>query len=387
MDGATAYSGGTEVFAKYSVGSDSSNHGEETCPPAGYTSVGSAPTSSESFEVTQVAGVPLDSNTMHNYRFAACAYRTVGGAKHYLGKYVQGDCLTGSCGGTDHFGWAASTQDWSGPGGALDFALNMGGFSQRLLSVDSVTDDYTSMTVADASYYYASGEVMLIVNGASSNSYCGTYNGQNIDVGMTGLARLLYSSGSTIKIARGTFADVLTSTSLNNSTDSASFCYVQVIQVPHFHNINLTGRALGTQTFDYGFSGGGIIALRANGTLNLGGSGDGINVGGRGYPSGANTIPNGAGERRAPSATAVSDIGGEGDGGGGGLGNGGGGSSANGGSGMAPTLGGGSLRMLFGGGGASVGPPNQGNGGGIIAVVAQKVISNSGALWADGNPG
>lgn len=390
----------TEIWYKRNsgFGGDGGNDGDRKCESliqegysfGGETLTSASPNDSFTFNghgLTYDPVAPSDPSVsnfyMHN--FMACAYRTFNGKKQYIGRPAQGDCLTGSCGNFDHFGWG--TQDYA-PGGAINFSSHMGGVSQRITGV-TVTPNYTQVAVGNGSGFVAGKEVMLVISGASSGTGCGMGPG----TGNYDFTRVL-TTGSTPKLPRGTFLDTLgTAANLSGSPTSSDFCYIQMVQVPHYHNLDLNSSNLVTTGFDYAGSGGGIIAFRVNGTLNLGTSGNSISVVGKGYPGGVNTLPNGAGHLSAASSTYVNgNSGGQnGAGASGGAGAVGMGGSANGTPGSNTAMGGfGSggggfmVPLIFGGGGSGVGGGGDANGGGAVFIMANKITSFGGAIYADG---
>lgn len=382
---AAASLSGVEIFYKYSTTSDSGSGGERNCSELqgrGFIPAGSVTGGAESFDFVNAG---LTNANYYNYRFAACAYRTLAtGIRQYLGSYIESQCLTGDCSGLGHFGWAkagsASTVSTTTP------FSSRGGVSQRVTNVPSVADAYTTLTVGTSTDFVAGQEVMVLIQGASGTSPCGTENGSSLDFGRYAFARVLGASGTTLKISRGTFLDTIATANLNSAATSGTFCYVQVVKVPHFRNLTLSsGGEVTTSAFDYGVNGGGVVALRVNGILDLGGGANSIRVDGKGYPGGSNTIPHGGGQRQTAWNSPTSHMGGNDSGGGGGLGNGGNGGAANGGLGVTNSNG--NLRLLFGGGGTSVGPTGNGNGGGLIFVMAERTTSAGGALNAAGGAG
>lgn len=394
LPGAASTLHATEIWFQINNGNGGGGGRDRNCESMaqeGYTLAGETLTTSGSPETFAFSGHGMTNSNYYNYGFSACAYRLIGSVKQYIGRPTEGGCLSGSCGALDHFGWG--TTDYT-PNSSINFS-NLGGATQRINNL-TVNPVYTEVSVGNTSGFVVGKEILALVSGASSGNDCGSYQGHPISVGTYGFARLLHI-GSGLRLSKGTFLDVLGTANLSNSADSANFCYVQMVQVPHYHNLDLEGGQISTSSFDYAGSGGGIVALRVNGTLNLGSPSLRISADAAGYPGGSNTIPNGGGDRRAPSATVTNDSGGTSDAagasGGGGYGN--GGNAGTGGSvqgGQAITSGGGGSyqpRLIFGGGGVGTGAPGNGfgNGGGIIFVMANRITSFGGALVAGGTGG
>lgn len=385
LPGAEAVLAGTEIFFRQNTMGGGGGGGKESCESMadrGYQPAGSTNVPGETFAFSNAN---MTNSNYHNFSFAACAYRMNNGIKQYLGRPAEGHCLSGSCGGgMDHFGWGSGD---SAPGAAVTFN-SLGGNSRRITGIPENTDLYTEVQVSNDTGYTPGKEMLIHVSGATTGA-CGTYNGQTIQAGMFQFTRLLQTGGFP-RVPKGTFLDTIGTASLANSTDSTNFCYVQMVQVPHFKNLDLSATTVTPTAFDYGGTGGGIVAFRVSGTFNLGGSGDGIVATGKGYSGGANTIPNGGGDKRAPSATPTSHMGGTdgtGAGGGGGYGSGGNAGTGAGGWGMSGCGSGGMcmpIRMMFGGGGVGVGAPGTGSGGGIVFIMANRMTSYSGAIHAEG---
>ncbi|MGE4130051.1 MAG: hypothetical protein AB7F86_00350 [Bdellovibrionales bacterium] len=391
LPGAAVTGLGTEIWAKYEANGGGGG-GKNECSrltEQGYQLISSVAAPTETYSFTGVPGQPMTAANRYDFRIAACAYYEAPQGRTQLGEYIEANCLGSNCGETEHFGWGVSNKTISG-GQFFDSLTPISGKSQRVTGAIASFDNYTSLAVGSEVGFFSGQEALVLVNGAGSATDCGSYQGQTIDVGTFGFARILSTGTGEIRISKGTFLDGITTTNLSAAATTSTFCYVQIVQMIHFRDITITGGpanlTLGA-AFDYGAGGGGVIAFRANGTLNLGTSGDKIDVSAKGYPGADSTNANGGGDRRAPIGSGINHMGGQyGLDASGGAGFGGGGSGAITTGGIARTETNQGLRLVFGGGAASSGgSANMGQGGGIVFIAAKEIVSEGGgAIYADG---
>ncbi|MGE3387831.1 MAG: hypothetical protein AB7K41_13970, partial [Bdellovibrionales bacterium] len=255
------------------------------------------------------------------------------------------------------------------------------------LSSNGIPEEFTAGDVGS--------EILLTVLGTGASDDCGTWQGQAIQPGLKAFVRAFDATSTSMKINKGTFADVLSNTYLWQDTSTSNFCFVQATKVLHYRSLTLTG-SIWPSALNYAGGGGGILPLRVASELNISG-GVSISVAATGYPSGSAGYA-GAGHR---GDSAISVVSGNSGGAYSSFGSGGGaGPTADGGvgfgaltlpdagaGGMAPigsNSGGGDFMALPGGGGGGAG----GTGGGILFVAARYTNASSGsALNAFGNMG
>lgn len=388
-------SGGVQVWAKYdpSHASDGGDHDKEPCgkylKDKGFTAVADVAAPTETYDFTAVGGTALTSMNRHDFVIRACAYRgPADDTREYVGRYISADCTGGVCGAIEHFGWGIASHTMSGNVYFDDPTI--GGKYSRVTN-KTLNTGSTLVSLADATGFNPGDEVLFHVVGQSANSACGSLNGDPITAGQVVFTRVIQKPNSTdIRIPSGLFLDVPATGELNGAENSANFCYIQAVRVPHFKDLTVGSFRIIAQPLGYtggSYAGGGIIALRASGTLSISASGS-LDAFDKGYPGGSLGY-HGGGDRSSPSATPNTHIGGQKAttyaGGGGGFGNGGDGNTgsvAPGGIGQNSNFMG--LRFMFGGGGAAAGSPSGGNGGGIIFAMAKTVNSSGGSLNAAG---
>jgi len=295
------------------------------------------------------------------------------------------------------------------------------------------------MKVNTTGNFTSGDEVMVIVMGG--NGKLGPITGPNTDdydacgyrawQGRYQFARVIASDNptGTITLTKGTFLDNLwkdadgngvpyttgagsdldtANTRLIAGANATNFCKIQIVKVMHFYDLELqspSGALSQNSNFDW-TNGGGVMAMRVSGTLDLGSYS--ISADGAGYQGVANKNGDGInGSTGTCSNIAITGTGGgcgaSGGGGGGGHGNqsgnpfdssGGNGSSGGGagGHGAGDNCGDGSCfgslkyKIFMGGAGGGVPGTGGGSGGGIIYIAAQNIIASSGAkITANGN--
>lgn len=374
---------GIEVWAKYSSGGGGDDGGGdrkcEELAGQGYSLKGTTDASVQSyFDVTGVT-----SSDHYNWQYQVCAKISTAEGPKYINRPMHVDCA--DCGGfMDHLGWAQNTG-------------NLGiGSSQFHNAFDRVNGTpnasnsiYTQVPVTNSSPPFSpNDEVMIHVSGMRGSSTCGSSGGMTVQPGMAGFARVIYVGANDVKISKGTFLDSLTGvsgTDLQAVTNSSgtNFCYIQLAKVLHYHDVTLSSSAMfGVGTFAYGGAGGGILPLRVSGKLELGDNSY-IYADGSGYPGGT-TGQYGGGHDIANNGSVASNNGGQSGsgsgfgGGGGGYGHGGrdtgDGASGSGGSGVTSGSMDG-MRFMFGGGGGGALSNSGYNGGGIIFLMANKIVA------------
>lgn len=353
-----------------------------------YASVGSG-TTTYSF----TGGGALNSGNKHNWRFGLCPYKLDGGVKKWIGKYVTGGQISDWY-GTTHTGWAKASATYTG-GEPEDYETLLAAPVNQVTNVTAASALYTVIDGFTSFTGIAAGdEVMLTLLGKGSSADCGTYNGVANGVGSYGFARVLFVSGSQLKIQSGTWVDSLAgkSTELGTAADpSNGFCHVKSQKVPHYRNLDLSSTLnfnMSSSAFDYGVNDGTIFALRVNGTLAMGATT--VTATGKGFAGGPSTGNRGAGIN-GPSGAGTS-TGSGGDGGANGAGGGGYGYGASagvvtGGSGYTGSSS--QSRLVFGGGGGFGSASNSGAAGGGIVMVAARLLHLTGnvVFVAKGNDG
>lgn len=210
--------------------------------------------------------------------------------------------------------------------------------------------------------------------------------------------RLLSGGSNPLKIPKATFIDEF-ATGVNAALNAVgalaepadSFCYVQLVQIPHYYDMNLTGAPS-----IYAYSpmsladsiGGGVLAMRFNGTVTVGALSS-FHLDGKGYEGGTGAANFGAGIGGNYAPVGGSLNGGEASvgGGGGGYGNGANGAASNG-KGSSNFGGSGPMGVFAGGGGAYFGGFAGGAGGGVLMLNMRNLVLNANlSVRANGSNG
>lgn len=319
--------------------------------------------------------------------FAVCAYKTTSaGSKRYFKNYLRSGCH-GQC-NPFHFGWSAGSGTVSLSGIET---FNGGGVmasqytkATGIASSPASYPNYTQLTVGSNTGFSAGDEVMLAISGAGALGQCGS---SQYDAGYTGFARVLgVDSSNIVRISRGSFVEELSSNNLSGTASSGTFCALQMLRVPHFTNLTISGSGQVSAASYSHSSGGGIVAFRVNGQFTHGGI---ISAVGAGYEGGSvyySSYPNGAGPRKDTHSGGTVTMGGIGTASGGG---GGAGAEYNsvgatlGGAGGQNSISNNYFTTLFGGGGGG-GSNTAATGGGSIFITARKLIANNGVIKAYG---
>ncbi|MCB0420012.1 MAG: hypothetical protein KDD61_03400 [Bdellovibrionales bacterium] len=386
LSGTGIVNGANTKFDVYIKPSSNGGGGDFECqmPPPEYSYVDT---------VDVVSGVytfgGVNSANYYQNQFALCPYfLTDNGEKRYLSRRAfEVHCL-GGCDQADSTGRALPTADVS-LGGSVDVvsAPLYGGFLQMngdpTVSSGITTLPYNSSGIA--TNFAAEDEILVVVMGGRGSG-CGNYQGNPIQAGQYTFTRLLNKTGTALKIQSGSFVDNLTSVNWNNPV-AANHCYVQFVKVIHVNDLNVfgytvTGRNAGSSSpFYFDYYGGGIIAIRSNGTITMN-DGALFDVSAIGYSKGNSSTAHGAGPLGTSSVGTPATGGGSG---GAGIAGGGGGGAGQGGSAVASTGGtainhNGMLPMVFGAGGGSAGGSyDGGSGGGLIFISANHINNTSSA--------
>lgn len=387
---------GATIFARYDEhggGGGGGGPDDRDCAQElfeeGFAEVGDA--SGETFTFNGAPIGVVDSNNIHNWRLAVCPFRYEGGAKVYAMDSVHSSCVDG-CSDFYHTGWGTASATVNGE----DFnESGLGGDFGKVVAVDSSTyPEYTVLTLGSTTGNFQEGDEVLFYLTAEGQDACGVINGMDLSPGLVESSRLLYVSGPTLKVPKGSYLEAISSASLSASAFTAdqSFCFVQAVRVPHFRDLTVGVSGLNANAFSFSSTGGGgILAFRVNGTLNIGGPLNASNSGFAGGTSGADNY--GAGNR---GDTGISSYGSTGSGGapsgagfpgagGGGYGRGGNYSSTMGGQAQTNDYYG--VHFFLGGGGGA-GDGAGGNGGGLIYVMAEAInVTTAAQFSTNGNDG
>lgn len=170
---------------------------------------------------------------------------------------------------------------------------------------------------------------------------------------------------------------------LNAAPTASNFCYIQIVKVPHFGNVSFYNSSNGIKAreFNWDDDGGGIVAMRVNGTLDFSFPGVTIHANEKGFPSGSSpagdnaTYFSGAG---GASTTIIGAGGAAGAGGSGGSGEGVGGAASLPGRGglvslMSPILQQRFTLAMGNGGGVGSAGTLGGRGGGLVMISARQI--------------
>lgn len=372
-----------DVYMKFDSTNNGSN-GDFRChsPPSDYSLVGSTPVSTLAYSY----GSGVNSSNYYNYKFAFCPFfiDSKGKKISMVERAYEVHCM-GGCSNEYGLGRAKPSDDISiaGTSDFVDAPVN-GGY--LIVNSDPVTAGGITTVGFHSSGTYTNfsedDEVMFLVMGARGGQGCGMHQGQPIHPGEYEFARLLeVNSGSFyVKVKAGTFVDSLAASAWN-SPSAADHCFVQMIKVVQVNDLTMTSTLsannVGGSGFVYNHNGGGVIALRVNGTLNLGDNAM-LNATAAGFLGGTSGTEFGAGHKGTTVAGALTTDGGEHNGaegaGGAGFGNGGNTSGLNGGSSTGSS---GWLRMMPGTGGGHSLAGDGGAGGGVIFVSAANVVISS----------
>lgn len=396
LPGAGSVVGGATIFGKYSPyggGDGGGGHGEPCDSYAqqrGFSPVLEIAGGGETASIGSVDGHPVTSSDAYSFRFVICPFRQQGTMRRYSQHGVTASCV-GNCGDSMHFGWAVPGDNLD-VSGAAEFRSDGSGISKAAYSkvtqvVSNSNPLYTEIDVYDSTGFVAGAEVLLMVTGSANSGCPSNYNGQPIGAGMHAFTRLLSGSSNPLKIPKGTFMDEFP-TGANAALNAVgalaepadSFCYVQIVQIPHFYDMNLTGapNIYTISPMSLGDSiGGGVVAMRFNGTVTVGALSS-IHLDGKGYAGGTGAANFGAGIGGHYSSAGGSVNGGEASvgGGGGGYGNGANGAASNG-KGSSNFGGSGPMGVFAGGGGAYYGGFSGGAGGGVLMLNMRNLVLNA----------
>lgn len=349
-----------------------------------------------SINITATAdGLPFTQD--YGHRFAVCPFKTVAGQRIHYRTFATTSCF-GSCGDYQaqfSFGKkvpAYSPHDLTILGGAMFDSGTIGGASGRIQSVTNNLDgtfNLTDTANSNISVVALPGdEIYIKVMGMNTSdstpgaSACGTSSygpigAYNWD---TAIVTATSTDVLTVKPMQPNLLAGISNTSLTNLHTSSDFCYIQMVRVPHFGNVTLSSSSsIHARPFQWDEYGGGIVAMRINGILDMGAEGNFVDVSSTGYPAG--TGPRGAGGGTMSGAGKNATSFDAGSGAAGAWGSGGAGQGA------AATIPGGSvwnnpndmmgLKMDFGYGGGDDGDGfgTWGKGGGLIMIMARQVLT------------
>ena len=321
---------------------------------------------------------PVNNSNSYNFRIAVCPFaHKADGSRHYVSTYVEPVC-SGGCGKVTSFGVGVEDQTY---GGGTASAV-MGASFAQVVSTTVSPGEKTTVTLSSVLGSFAVGdEVLIHVSGSRNNGDCGTWQGQQIHVGMQEFARVITGGGGTINIEKGTFLDSVLNTHLTAAASAANMCRVQVVKVLQYRNLTLNG-AIAVDAFS-AYTRGGILPIRVSDTMTLNASISALNGGYSG------NIAQGSGISGETSATSTGGESGTDGAGGGGYGTGGDSAdSALGGFGYGNT---GSveygLLMGSGGGGGAGQAGSAGGGALLIAARNLKIGATGGWLKVSGEDG
>lgn len=334
-----------------------------------------------------VLGTAIAANTYYKYEFLVCPYRDIAGSAREYYKEIRTNCIGGSCGSANHYGWGTENDTIST---SVVYDANRIARVTGSAVASGSGHLYTTLTLAaPAAGIAESDEVMLRVVSASGSD-CGA----NISPNQYEFARALTSaSGTTLVIPRGTFADNLNQTYLTATPMSANYCYVQVAKVLHLMNLTFNaGGSLFTDPFGNFTEAGGVLPLRVAGKLQFNDSGNSINTNATGFSNvatgnGHGSTPGTGGTAGGGGGPLYGAGGGAGAGGSGGMGNKSGGASG----GTISGGGGGMFQIAMGAAGGGTASALGGTGGGLIFIAARTIENaapnGSVEIVTNGDPG
>ncbi|HAG90746.1 MAG TPA: hypothetical protein DCL41_02680 [Bdellovibrionales bacterium] len=390
---------GFELYAKPSSSGGGGGGDVQPCQDLlqqGYSPIATiANGASTSHTLTTVLGTNLNNSNWSNFSFGLCAYKDVGTLRKYVGNYIQTQCL-GSCVNPFNVGRAPSTLNatLSNPTSNFTAAVGssgLGGAYGKVTNVSTLSSPYdhmVSVTLDSASGFSPLDEVMFMIVSEGIDA-CGSYKGQNLGPGTSPVfARVIDTDSSTyLKVQKGSWLEGLPANSTLTATPTAgmSHCFVQAVRVPQFRNVTFNSNVvlLGSTLQFATTPGGGVVAFRVNGTLQMA-DGSKVDVSQQGYPGAAGSSYCGASAAGDAPATC-SGINRAAQGSGSGGAGGGAGVFANGSDGGVD--GGDSLwtnnnsigypMISFGGGGGASSSDAGGKGGGAIFIAAEKYVGST----------
>jgi hypothetical protein len=182
----------------------------------------------------------------------------------------------------------------------------LGGYSQQIVGLDfapPAPDDLTvGIEVPSVGSFSMNDEVMIVIQGLS-NGWYGSNNESASDCGYKAwdgryaYARIKKTGSGIIYINKGTFLDNLDYNPVDGLHDlpiatnlvaspnpGNTFCHMKVLKVLSYNDLTVApGVVITPDPFSYTGSGAGILPIRVNGTLYMGG-GSIIGANGMGYP-------------------------------------------------------------------------------------------------------
>lgn len=401
---------GAEIYYKYQqFGGDGGDHGGDmsldkipSCQTylseKGFVKL--TEEASGDVETVNLSGTPGggEFDQSYGYRFAVCPFKVVGGVRQYYRTHATTSCF-GSCG--DH---EKLTSFGKKVPGISDIVIStsvpfasapINGKSARIMGITDNGDgtfDLAAPALHSIDDVSSLGDELLIkVMGSRTNTItppCGQINGNDIGTHEYDTATVVGIPSAdtlTVKPSRPDFLGSVATYWLTNAANTPQFCYIQMVRVPHFGNVTLDSASsqIIAQDFNWDDNGGGIIAMRINGKLDIQDPSAMISASAKGYPAGSGQQGEG-GPNWSAGSNATSTA--AGSGGGGAHGNGGAGETnsapAPGGMGsgnMNDTMMQFNLNMGSGGGNDEVPTAAGGRGGGIVIIMARQVLVRSGA--------
>lgn len=351
----------------------------------------------------------------YGHRFAICPYKLVNSKREYYRAYASTSCF-GGCRNDD----AQMTFGNKVPGLSNDLylysmdqfdSMTIRGATARIKDVKDMSDGTFEINFNSSlmSYSAAVGdEIFIKVMGQKSSimtnpptSTCGNSAYGPIGSFEYDTAVVTDRPDTARMIIKPTRTDLLKGVQVrhnpsnqqyNNNTDQidlnaaptdTNFCYIQIVKVPHFGNVSFYGSTNGIKArqFNWDDDGGGIVAMRVNGTLDFSYPGVTIHADEKGFPSGSSPAGDGAGYfsgAGGASTTIIGAGGASGAAGSGGSGENVGGAATFPGRGglvslMTPILEQRFTLALGNGGGAGSAGTLGGRGGGLVMISARQI--------------
>lgn len=235
-------------------------------------------------------------SSVTEYQFMLCPYRLLtSGIKKFVNEGLQAQCFDGRCNYQKNNGFGTKIPGGGTQNGVVqDLTLTASSaFSSissytRVLGVaaNANSNDLDLLVPTGLNSTFSIGdEVLAVVMAASAaagppiTTACGSYLGKPILPGQHVLLSVKDNTiTDTVTVAGDNFiskmaGDTAINTALNVTTNSVGHCFLQLVKVPSYGDVNLNSSVtLSADSFDGGVTstaGGGVIALRASGTLTL----------------------------------------------------------------------------------------------------------------------